>query len=335
MKKLVWILISLFFIFTVVSLAEKTATFTQFVNPYSICVDSDHLYVSQGVRVFIFSLENYHLLKEFGKEGEGPGEVLLNRRGANTEIILFLEKDFLIVSTRGKVIYFSKDGEFIKEVKTEGVGRFLAPMGKLFVGKTYITEKDGLYHGVVIYDANLKKVQEIYKHIHGFQGIEKEFNPLTVDQADFDVCDGKIFVIDGDRTKILIYDNKGKNLVSIIPKDEMVAFTEEDKNDMIEGYKRVEFWRNMYQSRKHLFKFPKYYPPIRWFFLDPVAKKVYVKTEKIEKEKRKWLVYDFKGQLLKEMFLPMGLLRFYNGTYYRFHENEDEEVWELYVAKID
>jgi hypothetical protein len=334
MKKMVWILFLSIITLTGVSLAERAATLPEIMHPFSICVDSDRLYISEGVTVFIYSLKDFRLVKKFGKEGEGPGEVLLNRRGANTDIALFLEKDLLIISTRGKVIYFSKDGDFVKEVKTEAAGRWLAPLGELFVGTKYIREKDGLYHSVIIYDSNLKKVKEIYKHIHGWQGTKREFNPLTVDQAAFDICDDKVFVIDGARTMIRIYDKKGKLLTSIIPEVELVPFTEENKKDMIEGYKRVEFWRILYESKKHLFKFPKYYPPIRWFFLDPVAKKVYLKTEKIENEKRTWLVYDFNGKLIKKISLPIGLLRFYNGTYYRLLENEEEEVWELYTAKV-
>jgi hypothetical protein len=46
-------------------------------------------------------------------------------------------------------------------------------------------------------------------------------------------------------------------------------------------------------------------------------------------------VYDFSGKFIKKLLLPQGLLRFFNGKYYRFVENEDEEAWELYIEKIN
>lgn len=332
MKKIYWVLFLV--LFTGLSFAERVATLTEIVNPYSFCIDEDRFYVSEGVNVFIYSLKDYRLIKKFGNEGEGPGEVLLRRVGGNTEIGLFVQKDHIIVSTVGKVIYFSKDGDFVKEIKTEAVGRWIAPLGELYVGKTYIREPDALYHGIVIYDSNLKKLKEIYKHIHGWQGPNREFNPLTVDQADFEVCSDIVFVINGARTEIRVYNKKGEQLFSITNKDEWVEFTEEDKKEMINEYKRDAFWKRLYETRKHIFKFPKYFPPIRWFYLDPVDKKLYLKTEKKEKKKRKWLVFDFKGQLIKKILLPFGRLRFYNGMCYRLLENEDEEEWELYVEKI-
>lgn len=329
---LAWVLFLVFL--TGFSFAEKVATFTEFVNPYSILIDGDRLYISEGVTVFIYSLKDYRLVKKFGQEGEGPGEVLLRRRSGNTEITLSANNQYLIVNTRGKVIYFTKEGKFVKEKRTETAGRWLTPLGDCFIAKKFIREPDGLYHGIVIYDANLKKIKEIYRHMHGLQGARKTFNPLTVDLPDFNITENKIFVIDGARTKIMVYNKKGEPLFTITPKDEMVPFTEEDKKNMVDDYKRNAFWKRFYERRKDLFKFPKYYPPIRWFFLDPIDKKLYVKTEKIEKEKRKWLVYDFSGTFIKQLLLPQGLLRFYNGTYYCFVENEEEEVWELFVERV-
>jgi hypothetical protein len=327
-----WVLFLIFL--TNFSFAGKVATFTEFVNPYSILIDGDRLYISEGVTVFIYSLKDYRLVKKFGREGEGPGEVLLRRRVGNTEITLSADNQYLIVNTSGKVIYFTKDGEFVKEKRIETTGRWLAPLGDCFVGRKFTQEPDGLYHSIVIYDSNLKKIKEIYRHIHGFQGARKKFNPLTVEQADFNISDDKIFVIDGARTKIIVYNKKGEPLFTITPKDEMVPFTEEDKKSMVEGYKRNPFWKRFYERRKDLFKFPKFYPPIRWFFLDPIDKKIYLKTQKIEKGKRKWLVFDFSGTFIKQLFLPQGFLRFYNGKYYCFVENEEEEVWELFVERV-
>jgi len=316
---------------------KKVASFTEFVNPFSICVDSEHLYISQGVTIFIYSLQNYGLIKKFGREGEGPGEFYLRRRGGNDQILLHLADKHLIVSTTNKLVYFTKNGEYIKELKTAGKkGRWFVPFNDLFVAKRYIREEDKkLYHTIALFDSSFQQIEEIYRHLHGFQGVNIEFNPLTVDQADFDIAAGYIFIIDGNRAFIRVFDQKGKLLAEMQNKDELVPFTKKDREVMIRGFQQNALWKRMYETRKHLFKFPKYFPPIRWFFLDPVKKRVYLKTQKKEDGKRKWLVFDFQGKLVRRLNLHQGLFRFYNGNGYCLVENEEQEVWELHTFKVE
>jgi len=331
-----WIFVLFFLYFTCFSFAGRTATFTDFVNPFSIVVDEDRLYISEGAAVFIYSPEDYRLLKKIGKEGEGPGEILLRRRAGNTEILLSTTPDFLIVGTSGKVIYFTKNGEFVKEKRTDPAGQWMVPLGDGFVGRKYFREPDALYHGIVLWDANLNKIKDVYKHIHGLQGARKKFNPLTVEPADCTVADNKIFVIDGEMSKIMVYDKNGNTLFTVAPRsdDEPVPFTEKDKKALIDSFKFNPLWGRFYERRPDLFDFPTHYPLLVMYDLDIPAKKIYLKTYKIENNKQKWLVYDFNGKFINERYLPRGIIRFHNGRYYRFVENEDEELWELYVEKV-
>lgn len=315
----------------------KAASFSEFANPYSICVDAEQLYISQGVTIFIYSLKDYRLINTFGREGEGPGEFHLRRQGGNDEVLLQLNDDQLLVSTVNKIVYFTKQGVFVKEIKTAGKkGRWFVPFGDGFAAKRYIRETGKkLYHTVTLYDDSLEEVREIYRHVHGFQGFNQEFNPLTVDQADFDMAGDRLFVIDGERTFIRVYDREGRCLAEMRNQSELVPFTAKDREEMIQGYQHNAMWKRFYASRKHLFKFPEYYPPIRWFFLDPVKERVYLKTQKIQDGKRKWLVFDFQGTLLSKLDLREGLFRFYNGIGYCLDENDDQEVWELYKIQIE
>jgi len=319
------------------SYGTKVASFSEFANPYSICVDGERLYISQGVTIFIYLLKDHRLIKTFGREGEGPGEFYLSRQGGNDEVMLFLSGEHLLVSTVNKIVYFSKQGDYIKEIKTgEKKARWFAPFGNGFAAKRYIRETDKkLYHTVALYNDSLEEVREIYRHVHGFQGFNQEFNPLTVDQADFDTAGDYLFVIDGERTSIRVYDRQGKCLAEMRNRGELVPFTAKDREEMIQGYQHNAMWKRFYSSRKHLFKFPEFYPPIRWFFLDPVRERVYMKTEQMEAGRRKWLVFDFKGTLLRELDLRPGLFQFYDGVGYCLVEDEEQEVWELHLIQIE
>jgi hypothetical protein len=327
-------LLIIIFVFSIPAFAKKVVTLEEVNRPFGFYVDKDRFYITEGVTVYIYSLDNYRLLTKFGKEGEGPGEVLLRRRSGNDQVTLTILTDYLVVNSATKILYFSKDGKYIKEIRIAKAGRWLTPFGSMFIGKKYIHEPDGLYHAVVLYDSNLEKIKDIYKHIHGFQGWRRPFNPLTVEQADFEIEGDKIFVLNSARSMVRVYDRSGKELFSLTNSDEIVEFTKEDKKDMIEGLKRHPFWKRIYETRKHLFEFPAYYPPIRGLLLDRIEKKIYLKTHKIENEQRKWLAFDSRGKFLKKMLLPFGWYRISNGKAYRLLENEEDETWELYVFKI-
>lgn len=330
-------MLPVFLLFSLFAHAEKVATLPEIVHPYRFVVDADYFYISQGVTVFVYSARDYQLLTKFGKEGEGPGEILLRRRGGNDEILLDTTPDHLIVSSVGKVLYFSRTGEFIRELRTEKAGRWLVPVGDHFAGKTYVRGQEGdarLYHGVVLFDKNLEKVKEIYRHLHGWQGVSHPFNPLTVEQADFKVADNKIFVINGGLSRIMIFDLQGKMLGTVTNPGKRIRFTAADKERMVAGYQHNTFWKQYYHNRKQMFKFPKYFPPILWFDLDRGAKTVYVATHETMGKNRKYFIFDFNGKLMKEVFIPTGgNLTFYQGKLFRLVENDNEE-WDLYITQI-
>jgi len=215
------------------------------------------------------------------------------------------------------------------------------PLGNQMVGKTFHNKEDGIYHGIAIYDANLNMIKEFYHHKHGWQGAEAAFNPLTIEQADFEICDDKIFVLNGDRTQILGYNNKGDKLFTITHNDDLVKFTDKHKEEMVRNYRLNPVWKVYYEKKKRFFLFPEYFPPIRWYYIDPVEKKIYLETEKVENQKRKYIVYDFNGKLLKKIMLPIEQIKilgnltvFHGGTCYQLFENEDTETCELFIIEV-
>ncbi|MFC2146568.1 hypothetical protein ACFLRT_04315 [Acidobacteriota bacterium] len=319
----------------------KVAVLPEITHPYGFRVDGDRFYVTEGVTIFIYSTKDYQLKKKFGKEGEGPGEILLDRRSGNDEIGISIRPDFLIVNSIFKVLYFTKEGEYVKEIRiAESGGRLLEPLGNQLVGRTFKNEDGKLYHGIALYDASLEKVKEIYNHKHGWQGTENEFNPLTMEQAAFEICGDKIFVLDGARTMVIAFNSKGEKLFTLTHKNDLVKFTDKHKEEMIQNFRLNPSWKAYYETKKRFFKFPEYFPPIRWYYIDPLEKKIYLETEKVENLERKYIVYDFKGKLIKKIMLPSehkvlgNLTAFYGGRCYKLFENETTEECEVYITAI-
>lgn len=341
MKRMIIILlILLFFVFAGSSFAGKEATLHELIRPNEIHVDGQQMYVVEGIRVLIYSLKDLKLVTSFGKQGEGPREFL--PRGPNP-VSMILQDQQVIVQSLGKLSYFKKDAQYIKEIKMNPrSGREHHPFKGIYVARFVTRQDDGsLFHGITFYDKDFKKLKEIYRHEHGFPLSRKfEFNPLTIHQPSFKIFGSSIFVLDGARSVVNIYDESGQLKTSLKNKKELEPFTKQDKMELIEDYQRDTFFRRFYQKYKRLYKFPDYYPPIRWFYIDRLNKDVYLSTHKIIDGRRVYLVYTTEGQFVKRLKLPsVGdnyylLTSIFDKKLYRLVENEDEENWRLDISEI-
>ena len=135
---------------------EKVRTFPDLFNPTRIMVDEDRLYIVEFPHVFIYSLKDFSLIKKVGRKGEGPQEFL---PGLN----LLPYPDHIIINSRGKISYFTKTGDFIKEVKCPFAGG-VEPCEDTFVGLGYRrgNDKDPVnYTTIDVYDQNFKKIREV------------------------------------------------------------------------------------------------------------------------------------------------------------------------------
>ena len=69
----------------------------EIINPASITVDNNHIYITDFPSVYIYSLKDCHLIKKFGRRGEGPGEWL-------RYALLSRHENYLVIGGKGKVI---------------------------------------------------------------------------------------------------------------------------------------------------------------------------------------------------------------------------------------
>jgi len=83
-----------------------------------MAVDDTQLYVTQEASVFIYSLKDFKLVKKFGSAGQGPQEFFLV---PTVPLTIDVQMDQIIAVSIRKVSYFTKQGEFIKEVKMKSM----------------------------------------------------------------------------------------------------------------------------------------------------------------------------------------------------------------------
>ena len=114
MKKLGTLALILFF--TGLVFAGKVVPFPDLLKPEAIAVDNEYIYITEGASVHIYSLKDFTLKKKFGKPGEGPQEFKLF---PGVALRLTVLPDYLLLESMGKLSYYTKEGNFKKEIQLE------------------------------------------------------------------------------------------------------------------------------------------------------------------------------------------------------------------------
>lgn len=317
---------------------SKVVPLPDLLNPDLIRVDENQMYITEGANIYIYSLKDFRLIKKFGKRGEGPRELL---PGTGVAMMwLEIQPDDLFIHTMNKISYFSKQGAFIKEKKINmAYAPVLKPLENRFLGVGFPSEKGIRYWTINIYNSNLEKIKEIYRYERAFYP-DRDINLLGIKRAGFCVYDKKIFVADTEKTGIIyVFDLNGSHLYSIKPDYEKVEITPEVEKRLRENFS-VGSRREFYEAYKHKFKFPEYFPPMR--FMVAADGKLYIMTYKTTGDKTQFIIHTTPGKFLEKVFLPvkdMEVRNFCpftikNNKFYHLYDNEDTEIWELQITTI-
>ena len=145
--------------------AAKVVEIPGILKPTTILIENDQLFITESAAVYIYSLKDFSLQKKFGKQGQGPQEFSINpMRG----IRLNIQPDEILVDCTGKIVYFTREGNFKKEIRTPPIFSQYMPTGGKFVGIGIGSGKQGPVFVVNIYDSNFKKEKEIQRQSWGF-----------------------------------------------------------------------------------------------------------------------------------------------------------------------
>jgi len=300
-------------------------------KPETITAKDEELYITERESVLVYSLPDCKLKTKFGKGGEGPGEFKVIRLG----IRVCVEPGYIMVNSIRRVSFFTKDGEYIKEVNVSSGGDF-HPFADGYVGKSDDTVSNKRYTVLSLYDSNFKKVKEIFRLRDIVQPGKKIL--LGTTQLNFKVSKDYIFVFPYREFIIDIYDRSGKLFKSIKQDYPLRELTETEKKIWIKDLERI--YQDAFRRLEHLVTFTKYWPAVRRLYLS--GNKLYAMTFKKEGEKNEFYVFDTKGKLLEKIFIPLINMderspypfTIHKRKVYQLNENEDDETWELHVTAI-
>lgn len=335
MIKHIIILILIILVFCFSGFAERVAVLPELMKPRIMAVDDTQLYVTEEASVFIYSLKDFKLVKKFGSAGQGPQEFFIV---PTVPLTIDVQTDQIIAVSIRKVSYFTKEGEFIKEVKMKSMAYFLQPMGDRFLGLSEIVEEGVVYQTINIYDLEINKLKEIYRVKKNFQKpgsgtrvLEKTFT--------YQAYEDKILLPGEDDAIIDVFDNEMKKLFSIHLDQGKRKVDQKFKDTVIERLKTDPTTKDIFPILKPII-FPDYFPTIAAFFVDDGT--IYVMTWKIENSINEFFTYDMNGKFKKHLMIPIQYeteLQPYPITInkeklYQIVENEEEEVWEFHMSEI-
>jgi hypothetical protein len=335
-KKIFLLLLMPMLLFIWQALAAAAISLPRLSNPRQLLLDNEHIYIIDFPTVFVYSLKDFSLIREFGKQGEGPKEF-------KQYINLYfqdIEPNHLVVSSLGKISFYSRNGTYIKEVKIPFGGWTFQPLGNKFMGHTLGgTAKEG-YKALNIYDSNLNKIKEIYRKEFFFDDSIKK-RTLFASNYRYWTHQDKIYVVAKNDFIIEIFDSNGKPLEPIhLKKYKRVKCTEKHKKSVLEFFQQNPRIKPVFERFKNQIQFPDYFPAIRDMVID--EGKIFVLTYNRKDGKNEFFIFDMDGKLLRKKFIPIQTLNsvspypYYikNGKLYQLVENEDTEEWELQITLL-
>lgn len=339
MKKSIIVFIILFLAAMPV-LSARVVPMPQHLKPFRIRVDHEQVFITEGPEIFIYSLKDFALQAKFGKAGEGPEEFKLIPEFSGE---IDIQEDKILVSSLGRVSFFSRAGTFLDEKKTKASRRICMyrSVGDKIAGESYLIEGGELYLTVSLYDTarsatapgkprhtvpaelkkssqknkllangntGLTKIKEIHRDRYFIQR-GKQFNPIArgVYIPNFYIHENRIFIGGEMNTgTIHVYDKDGKKLYIIDPGIDKVKFTEADKKGWIDSYFSNAEYKRQYERLKDRFHYPEFFPLWQNFIV--ADKKIYVQTYKRDKEDKRneFFILDLDGKLIKKVWLPMA-----------------------------
>lgn len=309
--------------------AGKVKTLPGLSNPDGIYTSGNRLAITEGAKVYLYSLPDLKHIKTFGKRGEGPREFKGSIDGID------MQTGEMVVSSRGKVSFYSKDGEYKKETKAaSGYSSRYTPLGKGFVGNGFAFDKKILYQTINLYDSALAKVKEIYRKKSDIQrGKGITFFSTAYD---FQTCDNKVFIAGFEDFTVAVADHEGNKLKPIEKDYRRLKFSDGHKRQVYEFLKSNPETKSRFESIKKQLIFPSYLPAIRYIYAD--NRMIFIRTYRISGGKTEFYVLDLSGKIVKKVFLPIideNIVETYplsimGGNVYQLVENEAEE-WDLHV----
>lgn len=307
------------------------------LKPDSITLNSNYLYVLEKSTIFVYSLKDMKLVNKFGQEGEGPKEFKTSPFGPPMLAIAY--PDHLLVNSNNKISYFTVDGQFQKELRAPSF-TVLTELSDHFVGGGTTQRDQEFFLSINLYGPAVNKIKELYVSDITV-GPNATFN-LPASTFDFAVYKDKIYAVTGKTECIIdVFDITGKQLSRIEKDIEKQPVTEQYKKETMTWFEKESTFKQFFQYIKQRISFKSNFPAVQQIFIN--NDKIYILTYKKKEDRTEVWVLDLAGKEIKRVNLPLAratpimtptLHAIENNHFYKIIENEEDELWEIYIEPI-
>lgn len=317
------------------SVAARNIPLHDLTNPDSVSISGDLLVITDGESIHLYSLENFKLLKKFGKKGEGPGEFKFGSGGA-VRLVLQLTPKQILVNSIGRVTFFTRKGEYLQEKKVSSGNHFM-PIGNQYVGYSSFNENKTLFTTINMYDSSFGFVKELYRKLYYVQP-NRKFNLIRLGcgnkrRAWYQVYKNKIY-IEGENNTIHVFDCDGKKKSKIHLGYEKLKISEQQKRTIGEDLNKLYTSGLMRQLIREKGFFPDYFPARAFLISDDF---IYIPTYQKNLGRTRFVILDLSGKGVKTRFVPFENKSFLNpypftinrGKLYQLVEDDETEEWAI------
>lgn len=277
---------------------EKAAVLPELKKPVYLAVDDKHVYISEQAKVFIYTLPDYRLLAQFGREGQGPQEF---QTLPHIPVSIDVSTDQLIVASMRKISRYKKTGEYLDETKAVSLALELKPLGNSFIGWSNAKDKDIVYAVISQYDGELTKQKELYRLRDSFQGKGRGYRMLNTvftysASPDFALIPG------ADDRSLDLLDKHFNKVRTLRVEGEPLPVTADFKEKIEHHYKTSPETKEAYPFIQPLI-FPDHFPVIADFFI--AGDLIYVMTWQRDGKGNVFHVYNLEGGFKGKATVPI------------------------------
>lgn len=314
---------------------EKVCDLNEVMRLEKLLVENDRAYLAEEFKIHIYSLDKKKHISSFGKKGEGPGEFLYR---SNTHI----GTKEISIDTNNKILFFSKNGKFIRELRKNFTLFRMIPVGQNYINHSLDFDAKDINKALVynVVGTNFKKIKDICNDSHSgllIKEIRKggRYNwPVPRIRPILAVYKDKIFMGDPEKNiSIKVFDPMGNLKRTINSEYKRIKTTAEFKEHFMDEQKKDKNWERTKARKKFVFR--NFFPAYEWFLVknDLIYLFTHIKTG----DHRECLIINMDGKLIKKTkvkFLDKEMIDISGEFFYYVIENEDEEIWELHRQKI-
>jgi len=326
--------------------SKNLGVLPEVLNPENIQVRDNEVFVVEGATIYVFSTENLELIKKMGRKGEGPGELKVTPFLSNS---MSISGDQIIFDSIDKLVFFSREGNFIKEKKRSPQFTQMLPIKDNFIVRKRLLIEKKQFTSINLFDSKTGKIRELYKQEFSAQ---RNLINMIPDSINIQVHEDKVFIEESPKGFFMeVFNHNGEKLYSIEKEIERIKLSKEDREGALNQLKVDPFikmqrggWEGFKSQNKMIF--PDFYPSIQDFVISD--NKIYVRTHKVLDGREEYIIMGLKGKILKRVFLPavqkpsfteqmLGTnIKFFSISRDKFYYLiEKEEEWELHVTIIN